>query len=66
MPALDVGSYRELQSGQVIHVGYGDDGNKYITQWGNENRGGIQIGAKTILLFVRASFGETSSAEKGS
>ena len=54
MPALDVGSYRELRSGQVIHVGYGDDGNKYITQWGNENRGGLQIGAKTILLFVRA------------
>ncbi len=54
MPALDVGSYRELQSGQIIHVGYGDDGNKYITQWGNENRGGIQIAAKTILLLVRA------------
>ncbi len=54
MPALDVGSYRELRSGQVIHIGYGDDGNKYITQWGNENRGGIQIAAKTILLFVRA------------
>ena len=54
MPALNVGSYRELQSGLVMDVGYGDDGKKYITQWGNENRGGIQIEAKTILLFVRA------------
>ena len=54
MPVLNVGSYRELQSGLVMDVGYGDDGQKYITQWGNENRGGIQIEAKTILLFVRA------------
>ena len=53
MPALDVGRYRELQYGFTIAVDYGDDGNKYISQWGKENRGGIQIGSQTILLFVR-------------
>ena len=54
MPVLDPGIYRELQSDLLMHVGNGDDGNKYVTKWGNEDRGGIQINPKTILLFVLA------------
>ncbi|MGF1487493.1 MAG: hypothetical protein ACFBSE_10430 [Prochloraceae cyanobacterium] len=53
MPGVEVGTYKELRSDLTFKVGTGDDGNQYITQWGNENRGGLQIDAKTIVLFLK-------------
>jgi len=53
MPGVEVGTYKELRSDLRFKVGTGDDGNQYITQWGNENRGGLQIDAKNILLFIK-------------
>ena len=53
MPALEVGCYNELQHDFKMCVGKGDDGQKYITQWGSSERGGIQIGPRTALFFVK-------------
>ncbi len=53
MPALENGCYNELQYNFKMCVGKGDDGQKYITQWGSSERGGIQIGPRTALFFVK-------------
>ncbi len=53
MPALEVGCYNELQYDFKMCVGKGDDGQKYITQWGSPDRGGMKIGPRTALFFVQ-------------
>ncbi|MFM7363198.1 MAG: hypothetical protein ACKO11_01585, partial [Cuspidothrix sp.] len=54
MPGLEVGCYRELQYDFKMCVANGGDGQKYITEWGSKNRGGINIGSRTALFFVKA------------
>jgi alpha-amylase len=54
MPGLEVGCYDELQYNFKMCVAKGDDGQKYITEWGSKNRGGIEMGPRTALFFVRA------------
>ncbi|MBU6344976.1 MULTISPECIES: alpha-amylase family glycosyl hydrolase [Cylindrospermopsis] len=54
MPGLEVGCYNELQYNFKMCVDKGDDGKKYITQWGGPQRGGINIGNRTALFFVKA------------
>ncbi|MFM5946992.1 MAG: hypothetical protein ACKO9G_27120, partial [Dolichospermum sp.] len=54
MPGLEVGCYDELQYNFKMCVAKGDDGQKYITEWGSKNRGGIEIGPRTALFFVKA------------
>lgn len=53
MPGLAVGCYNELQYDFEMCVGYGDDGQKYISKWGSPDRGGIEIGSRTALFFVK-------------
>jgi alpha-amylase len=53
MPGLDVGCYKELQHHFTISVAMGDDGQKYITQWGTPERKGMQIGPRDALFFVQ-------------
>lgn len=55
MPGLEVGCYNELQYGFKMCVGKGNDGQKYITQWGTSERGGINIGPRTALFFLKES-----------
>ena len=54
MPGLEVGCYNELQYDFKMCVDKSDDGQKYITQWGSPQRGGINIGNRTALFFVKA------------
>lgn len=54
IPGLEVGCYDELQYNFKMCVAKGDDGQKYITEWGSKNRGGIEIGPRTALFFVKA------------
>jgi alpha-amylase len=58
MPGLQVGCYKELRYSFAIAVGIGGDGQKYITKWGTEQRGGIQIGPRDALFFVSTSASE--------
>lgn len=53
MPGLEVGCYNELQYNFKMCVGVGDDNQKYVTQWGSPQRGGINIGPRTALFFVK-------------
>ncbi|NEO54877.1 MAG: alpha-amylase [Okeania sp. SIO3B5] len=53
MPGLGVGCYSELQYDFEMCVDYGGDGQKYINKWGSPNRGGINIGPRTALFFVK-------------
>jgi alpha-amylase len=53
MPGLGVGCYRELQYDFEMCVDYGDGDQKYITKWGSPDRGGINIGGRTALFFVK-------------
>ncbi len=53
MPGLGVGCYNELQYDFEMCVDYGGDGQKYINKWGSPNRGGIEIGPRTALFFVK-------------
>ena len=46
--------YNELQYNFKMCVAKGDDGQKYITEWGSKNRGGIEMGPRTALFFVKA------------
>lgn len=53
MPGLAVGCYSELQYDFEMCVDYGGDGQKYINKWGSPSRGGIDIGPRTALFFVK-------------
>lgn len=53
MPGLSEGCYRELLYDFEMCVGVGGDGQKYIEQWGSPDRGGIDIGGRTALFFVK-------------
>jgi alpha-amylase len=54
MPGLSVGCYNELRYKFQMCVDYGGDGQKYINKWGSPDRGGIDIGPRTALFFVKA------------
>jgi alpha-amylase len=54
MPGLGVGCYNELQYNFQICVAKGGDGQKYITEWGSKDRGGINIGGRTALFFIKS------------
>jgi alpha-amylase len=53
MPGLEVGCYKELQYDFEMCVAKGGDGQKYITQWGSPQRGGINIGPRSALFFIK-------------
>lgn len=53
MPGLEVGCYQELQSNLTMCVSQENDGQKYITQWGSSEQGGLQIDGRTALFFVK-------------
>lgn len=55
MPSLKVGCYKELRYNFTMAVDEGNDGEKYITQWGTKHRGGIQIGPRDALFFAQTS-----------
>ncbi len=50
IPGLAVGCYNELQYDFQMCV----DSQKSINKWGSPNRGGINIGPRTALFFVKA------------
>jgi alpha-amylase len=53
MPGLDEGCYQELKSDLIMCVGRGNDGQKYITQWGSSTQGGLEIDARSALFLVK-------------
>ncbi len=53
MPGLDEGCYQELKSDLTMCVGQGNDGQKYITQWGSSGQGGLNIPGRSALFFVK-------------
>ncbi|MDJ0632320.1 MAG: alpha-amylase family protein [Xenococcaceae cyanobacterium MO_188.B29] len=53
MPGLEVGCYQELQSNLTMCVSQENDGQKYITQWGSSEQGGLQVDGRTALFFVK-------------
>ncbi len=53
MPGLDEGCYQELKSDLTMCVGQGNDGQKYVTQWGSSGQGGLEIDGRTALFFVK-------------
>jgi len=55
MPGLDVGCYQELHYNFPMSVSVGGDGQKQITRWGNNERGGISIQPRDAMFFVKTS-----------
>jgi alpha-amylase len=55
MPGLDVGCYQELHYNFPMSVSVGGDGQKHITRWGNNERGGISIQPRDAMFFVKTS-----------
>ncbi len=53
MPGLDEGCYQELKSDLTMCVGQGNDGQKYIAQWGSSGQGGLNIPGRSALFFVK-------------
>jgi len=53
MPGLELGVYTELQHKISMNVNLGQDGQKYIMNWGKSNRGGFKIGPQTSLFFIK-------------
>ncbi len=50
------GCYREVRTGLLAAVERRPDGKKWVTRWGTWGRGGLQIGARDALYFVRESW----------
>ncbi len=61
IPVLDLtpsnlqGCYRELRYDFQVSIGQGGDGRKYVTAWGRPDRGGVNIGSRNALYFIRQS-----------
>jgi alpha-amylase len=53
MPALAEGCYEELTTGFKIRVAKGGDGQKWISEWGSPQRGGMNVGPRTALFFAK-------------
>lgn len=55
MPGLEEGCYQESVFDFTMCVGRGRDGQKYVTQWGSPDKGGLEIPARSALFFVKKS-----------
>jgi alpha-amylase len=55
LPGVEPGCYRDLRYGTSIEVGVGGDGQRWISAWGTDNRGGLRIGPRSAMFFVRSS-----------
>lgn len=53
MPGLETGCFRELTSGFKMSVARGGDGQKWVKTWGSPSRGGVRIGPRSALFFVK-------------
>ena len=53
MPGLSEGCYQEMRLGFQMEVTRGGDAQKWVSMWGNRDRGGFQIGPRTVLYFQR-------------
>ncbi|NET36462.1 MAG: alpha-amylase [Cyanothece sp. SIO1E1] len=53
MPGLDHGCYQELQYEFTMVVGQGQDDQTLVTQWKTSQQGGIQIGPRDALFFIK-------------
>ncbi|MBW4521646.1 MAG: hypothetical protein KME16_18355 [Scytolyngbya sp. HA4215-MV1] len=54
-PGLATGCYRELHHGFTVTIQQNQDGQKYITRWGNNTRSGMQIPGQDALFLVKIS-----------
>ncbi len=66
-PTLDLtlttleGCYRELRNNFTVAIEKRDNGKKYVTQWGSQNRGGMEVQGRDALYFIREpSFNQCS------
>ncbi|HEY9596215.1 MAG TPA: alpha-amylase family glycosyl hydrolase [Cyanophyceae cyanobacterium] len=55
MPGLEVGCYQELHYNFRMEVATGGDGQNYVAQWENRQRGGIEISGRDALFFVQTA-----------
>lgn len=53
MPGLEPGCFRELTHGFHMSVASGGDGQKWVTKWGSPSRGGLRVGPRSALFFVK-------------
>ena len=52
MPGMNPGCYKDLESNFTVDIGFGNDGQKWITHWGTPSRGGLEIGPRSALFLV--------------
>jgi alpha-amylase len=53
MPGLRQGCYRELMHDFYMQVDRGGDGQKWVSAWGSASRGGLAIGPRSAMFFVK-------------
>ncbi|MDZ4878161.1 MAG: hypothetical protein CLLPBCKN_007596 [Chroococcidiopsis cubana SAG 39.79] len=59
IPALDLtltdieGCYRELRNNFTVAVQRRQNGKKFVTRWGTQNRGGMEVRGRDALYFIR-------------
>jgi alpha-amylase len=54
-PGLDEGCFREIRYGFDMEISRGSDGYKWVSKWGVDGRGGINVGPRTALFFKKIS-----------
>ncbi|MFO0039871.1 MAG: alpha-amylase family glycosyl hydrolase [Synechococcaceae cyanobacterium] len=51
------GCYRELRHGFTARVAAAGDGRRWITRWGSDSRGGLEVHGRDALYFLRVAAG---------
>ena len=50
------GCYRELRQNFTVAIERRNNGKKYITRWGTNDRGGMEVYGRDALYFIREPF----------
>jgi alpha-amylase len=62
VPTLDMtltnidGCYREIRNNFTVAIERNNQGKKFVTRWGNANRGGMEVQGRDALYFIREPF----------
>jgi alpha-amylase len=54
-PGLEEGCFREIRYGFDMEISRGSDGQTWVSKWGFDGRGGINVGPRTALFFNKIS-----------
>lgn len=67
VPILDMtltnleGCYREIRNNFTVAIERNNQGKKFVTRWGNPNRGGMEVQGRDALYFIREPFSACKS-----